>query len=319
MCGERKVSDASDDATEAPAIKIDRRIVPFKSILIDDEEFFANARSAENETKDIKDFAARLAEKGLMNPLVVYEDEEKKLHLRVGFRRYRAIKILGWTEVEVKVLPPKTSVVDQHWANLEENALRLQLTQYEMACRATMMIEKFEITKQETARRMGLKYHVVVNYMRWLRMLPDVIKDEWKGEHPLLTNATLEEYSHMHPEEATLVWYECLGQSERKETFGDADEKLKKKPKRPRPSNWMLGVIHTFIANSSHLTPRERELAAQVCEFALGERRTIPGIYDPLKRKNAIRLQKIEDRAAKRQMPKHTPERPSRQKGKHAS
>ena len=287
-----------DEELPDPPVPLDRRIIPFNSIVIDDEEVFQNARLLENESKDVLALAKRIGDKGLLNPLVVYEDAEQKLHLRVGFRRYRAIKLLDWKEVEVKVLPSKTTLVDQYWANLEENSQRSQLTAFELATRAVLMMEKFEVPATEVARYMNEPTSKVQNLVRWLRMLPDAIKDDWRRNHPFLTLTLLEDYSHMHPEEATLAWYEHINRATEEETFGKIDRQEKKK-KRHRASPKMLGVLYDYIQHAADLSKREREIAAQVCQFALGERRIVPGIYEPEHRnksrsraRRAIRLPK---------------------------
>jgi len=75
------------------------------------------------EPGDIERLAKSMKSLGLLHPIVV----DKKNNLVAGFRRLEAAKTLGWTEVNVTVIP-----ADPREAELEENTIRKDFTASEI-------------------------------------------------------------------------------------------------------------------------------------------------------------------------------------------
>jgi ParB/RepB/Spo0J family partition protein len=291
---EEKAPPVPEDGKRTPAVETIIH-VSLGNIVVDRE--FRNARLAENEEKGVESLAADIRERGLIHPLTVWKDESGALRLRAGFRRYRALEAIGRTEqIPVLVLPEDTSPLDQQWTNYIENCQRRDLSAYEVACHSQYMIETYSVSGADVARRIGYSTTYVNALLRWRRLLPDEILEAWKKDHPLLTQSLLEKLSHMLPDEAVRIWQELNlgfrgpggeGDDDDDETMGLGSERDGKAPK--RASEIELATLRDAIAEHTKLGPKERKLGVLVVEFALGRRRTIPGVFEPAGRKKAAK------------------------------
>jgi ParB/RepB/Spo0J family partition protein len=96
-------------------------MIPMDQIRLSDELSYRDAY-------DVDDLADSIKRFGLLNPLVVYRDK-KAYRLVAGYRRYHALRALGWTHAPSVVLnmPSET----QNLVPLIENFFRLQPTKKE--------------------------------------------------------------------------------------------------------------------------------------------------------------------------------------------
>jgi len=133
---------------------------------------------------------------GLLSPITVADagnlhvvpgkDPLKSYTLIAGSRRLAAAKKLGWETIPAFVRE-NTTQVDRTVINIGENALRKDLTTYEMAracseLRNQVKSEGGKITLAEIGKRAGLSIPRVQQLTAAFDTLPGEIKERWKKE-----------------------------------------------------------------------------------------------------------------------------------------
>jgi len=99
---------------------MERRSVKYANIICEDRK--------REELGNIKEFAANIKEHGLLHPLVVKELGDGTFQLMAGGRRYAAVGMLGWEDVDVTICPQGTNDLSARTIELIENVFRLNLT-----------------------------------------------------------------------------------------------------------------------------------------------------------------------------------------------
>ncbi len=130
--------------------------------------------------KDIGDtalheLAASIKEKGVLLPLVVRENNNGGFEIIAGERRWRAAQMAGLEEVPVLV--KDVSPLDQFELALIENIQRQDLNPLEEAEAYLRLVQEFELTQEEVAKRVGKERSTVANILR-INQLPDFAKED---------------------------------------------------------------------------------------------------------------------------------------------
>lgn len=125
------------------------------------------------EDAGIEELAASIRENGLLQPLVV-RPTSSGWELVAGERRWRAARRLGWESVPVVVrdLDDEQMLV----LALVENLQREDLSPLEEAVGYRQLMERFDLTQQEVARRVGRDRSTVANSLRLLG-LPEPVRE----------------------------------------------------------------------------------------------------------------------------------------------
>ncbi|PLX97705.1 MAG: chromosome partitioning protein ParB [Desulfuromonas sp.] len=129
-------------------------------------------KSFDNEK--LEELAASIREKGVIQPLVVRREEDH-YQIIAGERRWRASQKAGLREVPVVIQD-----VSEDWAlemALIENIQREDLNPIEEAEAYRNLMDGFDLTQDEVARRVGKERPTVANSLRLLR-LPAVIQQD---------------------------------------------------------------------------------------------------------------------------------------------
>ena len=131
--------------------------------------------------KDINDTAlaqlsASILEKGVLLPLVVCEHgAEGRYQIIAGERRWRAAKLAGLDEVPVLV--KDVTPLDRLELALIENIQRQDLNPLEEAEAYLRLVNEFQLTQEEVAKRVGKERSTVANALR-INHLPDFAKQD---------------------------------------------------------------------------------------------------------------------------------------------
>lgn len=124
---------------------------------------------------NLEELAQSIKENGIIQPLIVTADSTNRYSLIAGERRLRASKLLGLSQVPVVIMD-----VDNEDSLLElaliENIQRTDLNPIEEAQAYRKLIEKFEYTQEQTAKRVGKQRSTITNLLRLLK-LPQSIQD----------------------------------------------------------------------------------------------------------------------------------------------
>lgn len=152
-------------------------IIPVQGgvLMISPDEVIANVFQPRHKFTDYKleELAASIKEHGIIQPLIVGSKKNGKYELIAGERRLRASKIAGLKEVPVVI----KDVDDQNKLELAliENIQREDLNPIDCAMSYRRLMDEFNLTQEDVAKKVGKSRPVVANTLRFLN-LPEEIK-----------------------------------------------------------------------------------------------------------------------------------------------
>ncbi len=126
--------------------------------------------------EELGELADSIRQNGVIQPLIVSRISKKKFGLIAGERRLRASRIAGLKTVPVVVREVGNDDELLEFA-LIENIQRTDLTPLEEAEAYRKLIDRFGLTQEEAAAKVGKNRTTVTNALRLLQ-LPDYIKDD---------------------------------------------------------------------------------------------------------------------------------------------
>jgi ParB family chromosome partitioning protein len=120
----------------------------------------------------LQELAASIKMHDIIQPITVAKLASGKFRLISGERRYRAAKMAGLKDMPAYV----RSANDQELLELAliENLQREDLNAMEIALSYKRMMEELDLTQEQTAERMGKERSTVANYIRLLKLPPDI-------------------------------------------------------------------------------------------------------------------------------------------------
>ncbi len=124
----------------------------------------------------LQKLADSIAEKGVIQPLLVTRGKGNRYTLIAGERRLRAARMAGLDEVPV-VLTDSNGKGESLELALIENLQRHDLNPIEEAMAYSRLINDFGLTQEGVARKVGRKRSTVTNILRLLG-LPDYLQDD---------------------------------------------------------------------------------------------------------------------------------------------
>jgi len=133
----------------------------------------------------MEELAASIKAHGLLQPIVVRPGKDGNFVLILGERRLRAAKLAGLEKIPAIV----RRVNNEQAAEMTviENIQRQDLRCMEQAAAFAMLSQEFGLTQEEIGKKTGVSRETVSNYMRLLKLPPEV--------HRFLNNRDLE-FSH---------------------------------------------------------------------------------------------------------------------------
>lgn len=120
----------------------------------------------------LSELAASIKIHDIIQPLTVSVLSSGKYKLIAGERRYRASKIAGLKDVPVYIRQSNDSQLLE--LALLENLQRENLNAIEIAISYKRLMDDLDYTQEQVAERMGKERSTVTNYIRLLKLPPDI-------------------------------------------------------------------------------------------------------------------------------------------------
>jgi len=120
----------------------------------------------------LSELAASIKLHDIIQPITVSKLLNGKYRIVAGERRYRAAKIAGLKDVPVYVRETKDSQLLE--LALLENLQRENLNAIEIAISYKRLMEELDYSQEQLAERMGKERSTVTNYIRLLKLPPDI-------------------------------------------------------------------------------------------------------------------------------------------------
>ena len=120
----------------------------------------------------LNELAASIKMHDIIQPLTVSKLPSGKYRLIAGERRFRASKIAGIKDVPVYVRQANDTQLLE--LSLLENLQRKDLNAIEIALSYKRLMDELEYTQEQVAERMGKERSTVTNYIRLLKLPPDI-------------------------------------------------------------------------------------------------------------------------------------------------
>lgn len=120
----------------------------------------------------LSELSASIRLHDIIQPLTVSPQKNGKYKLIAGERRYRAAKLAGLKDIPVYIRQTNNSSLLE--LALLENLQRENLSAIEIALSYRRLMEDLDYTQEQVAERMGKERSTVTNYIRLLKLPPDI-------------------------------------------------------------------------------------------------------------------------------------------------
>src|SRR5574338_211059 len=120
----------------------------------------------------LSELAASVKMHDIIQPITVTKIANGKYRIIAGERRFRAAKIAGLADVPVYIRDAKDSKILE--LALLENLQREDPNAIEIALSYRQLMEELDYTQDQLAERMGKERSTVTNYIRLLKLPPDI-------------------------------------------------------------------------------------------------------------------------------------------------
>ena len=123
--------------------------------------------------QSLQELASSIRLHDIIQPLIVSKLASGKFQLIAGERRFRAAKIAGLKDVPAYVRQANDAQLLE--LALLENIQRENLNAVELALSFKRMMDELDYTQEQVAERMGKERSTVTNYIRLLKLPPDIL------------------------------------------------------------------------------------------------------------------------------------------------
>lgn len=120
----------------------------------------------------LSELAASVKMHDIIQPITVTKTAKGKYRIIAGERRFRAAKIAGLADIPVYIRDVKDSKILE--LALLENLQREDLNAIEIALSYKQLMDELDYTQDQLAERMGKERSTVTNYIRLLKLPPDI-------------------------------------------------------------------------------------------------------------------------------------------------
>jgi ParB family chromosome partitioning protein len=132
------------------------------------------------EADKLEELAQSIRSHGVLQPITVRRREDGKHRIVAGERRWRAAQLAGLSEIPCLV----RTVEDDELLELAliENLQREDLNPIETAVAFSRLIEQHQLSHEQIAERTGKDRSTITNFLRLLKLAPEVQEDVVRGD-----------------------------------------------------------------------------------------------------------------------------------------
>ena len=120
----------------------------------------------------LNELAQSIGEHGVISPITLRKDADKRYMIIAGERRFRAAKIAGLSSIPAYIRTARDEQV-MEWA-LIENIQREDLDAIEIALAYQRLMDEYNLTQERMSERVGKKRATVANYLRLLELPAEI-------------------------------------------------------------------------------------------------------------------------------------------------
>lgn len=171
--------NSTNESEEAKAAPIEPKVkteikIETQPLLVDLNQILVNKGQPRKifKEKDLLELSESIKENGVIQPIVVVE-KDGKFEIVAGERRFRASKLAGLEKVPVIV--KRATKKDILVMSIIENVQRSDLNCVEEALAYYQLMNEFELTQEEVAKKIGKERSTIANFLRILKLPKDVI------------------------------------------------------------------------------------------------------------------------------------------------
>ena len=122
--------------------------------------------------KELSELSDSIKENGIIQPITVQE-EDGRLTIIAGERRFRAAKLAGLKEVPITV--KRAAKKDILVMSIIENVQREDLNCVEEALAYFQLMNEFNLTQEEVSKKIGKERSTIANFLRILKLPREVV------------------------------------------------------------------------------------------------------------------------------------------------
>ncbi len=180
------------------------------------------------DTTALEELASSIKEHGLLQPILVFADDEEGYSLIAGERRLRASKLAGFSTIKAIIVDIKTERLRE--VALIENIQREDLNPIDLAQSYKELIEDYGITHEELAKKISKSRTQITNTLRLLTLSLEVQEQLLEGK---ITQGHAKVLVGLAPEEQKVALDSIIGQ---RLSVRETESLIKNLKETPRPS-----------------------------------------------------------------------------------
>lgn len=163
------------EAKEEDSVKKTEQVTEMGPAMISISEIKANPNQPRKifKEKELKELSESIKENGVIQPLVVLK-AENGFELIAGERRLRASKFAGLDKVPAII--KKVTDRERMVISIIENVQRSDLNCVEEALAYYQLMNEYDLTQEDVAKRLGKERSTIANFLRILKLPRDVIE-----------------------------------------------------------------------------------------------------------------------------------------------
>ena len=122
--------------------------------------------------ESLDSLAQSISQLGVIQPITVRAIKDEEFELISGERRLRAAKLAGIEKIPAYIRPAKGEQMLE--MALVENVQREELNPIDVALGYQRLIDEYELTQEDVARRVGKQRSTIANFLRLLHLPPNI-------------------------------------------------------------------------------------------------------------------------------------------------